>query len=81
MSIIHYSQKFEVSFHLDIAKSETDEMVETDKGLLPSHWLSFWEANVVTDALSRDFLVNLVHLHAAFVPLLLNMKIMGISLD
>ena len=39
------------------------------------------KANVVTNALNREFSVTLAHLRTAFVPLLLNMKIMGISLD
>ena len=39
------------------------------------------KANMVTDTLSRKSFVTLAHLRIAFVHLLLDMKIMGISLD
>ena len=39
------------------------------------------KANVVANALSRKSSVTLAHLHTALVSLLLDMKIMGISLD
>ena len=39
------------------------------------------KANVVADALSRKSSVTLAHICIAYVPLLLDMKTMGISLD
>ena len=39
------------------------------------------KANVVTDALSRKSSVTLAHISTAYVPLLLDIKILGISLD
>ena len=39
------------------------------------------KVNMVTDALNRESSIALAHLHTAFVHLLLDMKIMGISLD
>ena len=39
------------------------------------------KTNVVTDALSRKSSVTLAHLHTTCVSLLLDMKIIGISLD
>ena len=38
------------------------------------------KANVVVDALSRKSFVTLAHIHIAYVPLLLDMKTLGISL-
>ena len=39
------------------------------------------KANVIADALSRKSSVTLAYLHTVFVPLLLDKKIMRISLD
>ena len=39
------------------------------------------KANVVTNALSRKSFVTLAHICIAYVPLLLNIKTMGINLD
>ena len=39
------------------------------------------KANVVADALSRKSSVTLAYIRTAYVPLLLDMKTMGISLD
>ena len=39
------------------------------------------KANVAADALSRKSFVTLAHIRTAYVPLLLNMKTLGISLD
>ena len=39
------------------------------------------KANVVVDALSQKSSVTLAHIHTAYVPLLLVMKILGVSLD
>ena len=36
---------------------------------------------MVVDVISRESSITLAHLHSAFVPLLLDMKIMGICLD
>ena len=41
----------------------------------------FSKANVVVDALSRKYSVTLSHIRTVYVSLLLNMKIIGISLD
>ena len=39
------------------------------------------KANVVVDALSRKSLVTLARIHTVYVPLLLNLKTLGITLD
>ena len=39
------------------------------------------KANVVADALSRNSSVSLVHIRTVYVPLLLDMKIIGVNLD
>ena len=39
------------------------------------------KANVIADALSQKFFVILAHIPTAYVPLLLDMKTMGISFD
>ena len=39
------------------------------------------EANVVVDALSQKSSMTLAHIRSAYVPLLLDMKTLGISLD
>ena len=39
------------------------------------------KANVVTDALSRKSSITLAHICTAYVPLLLDMKTLGVSLD
>ena len=39
------------------------------------------KANVIVDALSRKSSITLAHIHTAYVPLLLNLKTLGVSLD
>ena len=39
------------------------------------------KANVIANALSRKSSITLAHIYTACVPLLLDMKIMGVSLD
>ena len=39
------------------------------------------KANVIADALSRKSSVTLSHIRTAYMPLLLDMKILGVSLD
>ena len=39
------------------------------------------KANVIADALSRKSTVTLAHIYTVYVPLLLDMKTLGISLD
>ena len=39
------------------------------------------KANVVTDTLSRKSSMTLAHIRTTYVPLLLDMKILGISVD
>ena len=39
------------------------------------------KANVVTDALSRKSSVTLAHIRTTYVPLLLDMKTLGLNLD
>ena len=39
------------------------------------------KANVIADALSRKSSVTLAHIRTVYVPLLLEMKTLGISLD
>ena len=39
------------------------------------------KANVVADALSRKSSVALAHIHTTYVPLLLDLKTLGINLD
>ena len=39
------------------------------------------KANVVADALNQKSSVTLAHIYTAYVPLLLDIKTMGISLD
>ena len=39
------------------------------------------KANVVADALSRKSSVTLAHIHTAYVPLLLYLKTLGVSLE
>ena len=39
------------------------------------------KANVVADALSQKSSVTLVHIRTAYVPLLLDLKTLGINLD
>ena len=39
------------------------------------------KANVVVDALSRKSLVTLARIHTVYVPLLLDLKTLGITLD
>ena len=39
------------------------------------------KANVVADALSQKSYITLAHIRIAYVPLLLDMKTLGVSLD
>ena len=39
------------------------------------------KTNVVADALSRKSSVTLAHIHTAYIPLLLDLKTLGVSLD
>ena len=39
------------------------------------------KANVVADALSRKFSITLAHIRTAYMPLLLDLKTLGITLD
>ena len=39
------------------------------------------KANVVADALSQKFSITLAHIRIAYVPLLLDLKTLGINLD
>ena len=39
------------------------------------------KVNMVADALSRKFSVILAHIHTTYVPLLLDMKTLGVNLD
>ena len=39
------------------------------------------KANVVADALCRKLSVTLAHIHTTYVPLLLDMKALGLNLD
>ena len=39
------------------------------------------KANIVADALSQKSSITLAHIHTAYVPLLLNLKTLGVSLD
>ena len=39
------------------------------------------KANMVADTLSRESFVTLAHIHTAYIPLLLDMKTLGVSLD
>ena len=39
------------------------------------------KANVIADALSRKSSMTLAHIRTSYVPLLFNMKTLGISLD
>ena len=41
----------------------------------------FGKANVVKDALSRKSSITLAHIHTAYMPLLLDLKTLGVNLD